>query len=66
MEAEMAALAAAGPSANALDSRAFKFSGADSDEEVAGENGFIDIGKRERKATVPAAAHSRPLLVAIV
>ena len=51
---------------NALDSRAFKFSGADSDEEVAGENGFIDIGKRERKATVPAAAPSSPLPVAIV
>jgi superfamily II DNA/RNA helicase len=51
MEAEMASLAAAGPSANALDSRAWKFDG-DSDDEGQAEQ-FIDIGKRDRKAAAP-------------
>ena len=53
MEAEMASLAAAGPSANALDSRAWKFGGdSDEDDEDHAEQ-FIDIGKRDRKAAAP-------------
>ena len=65
MEAEMEAAAKSGPSANALDSRAWKFGGDSEDEGVAGDDMFIDLGKRERKIAAkpniaPAPAKQQP------
>ncbi len=68
MEAEMEAAAKSGPSANALDSRAWKFDG-DSDDENAADDQFIDLGKRERKkAAKPniAPAAEKPKQPAVV
>lgn len=70
MEAEMEAAAKSGPSANALDSRAWKFGG-DSEDEDAADDQFIDLGKRDRKKAAtpniaPAAEKPKQQLVAVV
>ena len=61
MEEKVDAAVASGESGVTLDSRAWKFGG-DSDEEEGpeGSGGFIDIGKRERKAAQPANVAPAP------